>query len=78
MAVMVYLEPDHWQCLLQNVAEHSSAHTCLKAGFRFDSSMYRLACDKSACEELLRLARIHCPDAAPQLVRALQQLHSSS
>ena len=75
--VMIYLEPDHWQCLLQNVARNSSAETCLKAGFQFDSSMYRLACDKGSCEELLGLARIHCPDAAPRIVRALQQMHSS-
>jgi hypothetical protein len=79
MAVMIYLEPDHWQCLLQNVARESSAETCLKAGFQFDpASMYRLACDKGSCEELLRLARIHCPDAAPQLARALQQMHGAS
>jgi hypothetical protein len=75
---MIYLEPDHWQCLVQNVAQNSSAETCLRAGLQFDSARYHLACDKDACEELLRLARIHCPDAAPQLVRALQQLHSSS
>ncbi len=79
MAVMIYLEPDHWQCLLQNVARESAAESCLKAGFQLDSaSMYRLACEKEACEELLRLARIHCPDAAPQLARALQQLYSPS
>jgi hypothetical protein len=76
---MIYLEPDHWQCLLQNVARNSSAEACLKSGFQLESAaMYRLACDKDACEEMLRLARVHCPDAAPQLVRALQQLHSSS
>ena len=77
MAAMIYLEPDHWQCLLQNVARNSSAETCLKTGFQFDSSMYRLACDKDSCEELLRLARAHCPDAAPQLTRALLQMLSS-
>jgi hypothetical protein len=72
MKPLVELPIEHYESLLKRASENSPLYFRLKNAIKTEAGTIAVLCDLDEAEMLLQVAKHFCPDAVPQIERAIR------
>jgi hypothetical protein len=72
MKPLIEISIDHYESLLKYASDTSPLYVRLKNAVKADANMIAMLCDLDGAEKLRKVARHFCPDAVPQIEKAIR------
>jgi hypothetical protein len=72
MKLLVELSIDHYESLLKRATEDSPLYFRLKNAVKTEANTIAVLCDLDEAKMLLQVAKHFCPDAVPQIEKAIR------
>ena len=72
MKPLIELSIDHYESLLKRATENSPLYFRLKNAVKTETNTIAVLCDLDEAEMLLQVAKHFCPDAVPQIEKAIR------
>ena len=75
MKTLVEISIEHYERLLKYASETSPVYSRLKNAVKTDANTIAILCDLEEAEMLREVAKHFCPDAVPQIEKAIRLAH---
>jgi hypothetical protein len=72
MKPLIELSIDHYESLLKRATEDSPLYFRLKNAVKTEADTIAVLCDRDEAKMLLQVAKHFCPDAVPQIEKAIR------
>jgi hypothetical protein len=72
MKLLIELSIDHYESLLKRATEDSPLYFRLKNAVKTEANTIAVLCDPDEAKMLLQVAKHFCPDAVPQIEKAIR------
>jgi hypothetical protein len=72
MKLLIELSIDHYESLLKRATEDSPLYFRLKNAVKTEAKTIAVLCDLDEAKMLLQVAKHFCPDAVPQIEKAIR------
>jgi hypothetical protein len=75
---LIEISVDHYNTLLEYASDTSPLYVRLKNAVKADANTIAILCDLDGTQKLRKVARHFCPDAVPQIEKAIKaaQIHT--
>jgi hypothetical protein len=75
---LIEISIDHYNALLEYASDTSPLYVRLKNAVKTDANSIAMLCDLDGAEKLRKVARHFCPDAVPQIEKAIRAARLSA
>ena len=72
MKPLIEISIEHYESLLKYASDTSPLYLRLKNSIKTESNTIAMLCDQDGAEMLRKVARHFCPDAVPQIEKAIR------
>jgi hypothetical protein len=69
---LIEISIEHYESLLRYASETSPLYLRLKSAVKTDANTIAMLCDLDGAEKLRKVAKHFCPDAVPQIEKAIR------
>jgi hypothetical protein len=69
---LIEISIEHYESLLKYTSDTSPLYVRLKNAVKADANTIAMLCDLDGAEKLRKVARYFCPDAVPQIEKAIR------
>jgi hypothetical protein len=72
MKPLIVFSVEHWEALLKRTTEDSPLYSRLKNAAKTEAGTIEVLCDLDEAEMLLHMAKSFCPEAVPEIEKAIR------
>ena len=72
MKPLIEFSIEHWEALLKRATEDSPLYSRLKNAAKTEAGTIEVLCDLDEAEMLLHMAKSFCPEAVPEIEKAIR------
>jgi hypothetical protein len=69
---LIEITIEHYESLLEYASDTSPLYVRLKNAVKTDANAIAMLCDLDGAEKILKVAKHFCPDAVPQIEKAIR------